>query len=88
MGVTCQALDINLDAPVALKVINALYTGNDAARERFIREARAAASLRRRSVASIHHLGRDEQSFFYAMEPARSYSSTNSMTALLGLPTM
>ena len=68
MGVTYKAIDTNLDAPVALKVINAAFTSNDAARERFIREAKAAASLRHRNVASIHHLGQDGDTFFYAME--------------------
>ena len=66
MGVTYEAIDTHRDAPVARKVINALHTGHDAAHERFIREAKAAASLRHRNVASIHHLGRGAQSFLSA----------------------
>ncbi len=54
MGVTYKTIDTNRDAPVALKVINAFYTGSDSARERFIHKARAAASLRQRNVVNIH----------------------------------
>jgi serine/threonine protein kinase len=68
MGVTYKAIDTNLHATVALKVVNALFINNEKARERFIREARAAASLRHRNVASVYHLAHDSQSFFYAME--------------------
>jgi tetratricopeptide (TPR) repeat protein len=68
MGVTYKAIDTNLESFVALKVINALFLDNESARERFIREARAAAQLRHRNVASVYHLGHDSQSFFYAME--------------------
>ena len=68
MGVTYKAEDTNLHKPVALKVINSLFLNNQTARERFIREARAAASLSHRNVATVYHLGHDEQSFFYAME--------------------
>ena len=33
-----------------------------------MREARSAASLQHRNVASVYHLGQDETSYFYAME--------------------
>ncbi len=68
MGVTYKAFDTNLRAPVALKVINALHLDSETSRARFVREARAAAGLRHRNVASVYHLGHDDQSFFYAME--------------------
>jgi hypothetical protein len=42
MGVTYKALDINLRCPVALKVISERYLGDESARLRFLREARAA----------------------------------------------
>jgi serine/threonine protein kinase len=35
---------------------------------RFLREARAAASVRHPNVASVLHLGRTGSSYFYAME--------------------
>ena len=68
MGVTYKAFDINLRCPVTLKVIGERYLGNEAARIRFLREARAAASVRHPSVASVFHLGRKGQDYFYAME--------------------
>ena len=46
MGVTYKALDLNLRCPVALKVINSDIMHRSHARERFVREARAAAKLR------------------------------------------
>ena len=68
MGVTYKAFDVNLRCPVTLKVISERYLGDESARLRFLREARAAASVRHPNVASVFHLGRTESSYFYAME--------------------
>src|SRR6202048_3828335 len=68
MGVTYKALDVDLHCPVALKVISEKYLGEESARLRFLREARAAASIRHPNVASVFHLGRSGQDYFYAME--------------------
>jgi serine/threonine protein kinase len=68
MGVTYKAFDINLHCPVTLKVISERYLGDESARLRFLREARAAASVRHPNVASVFHLGRTGDSYFYAME--------------------
>jgi serine/threonine protein kinase len=68
MGVTYKAFDIDLHCPVTLKVINERYLGDESARLRFLREARAAARLRHSNVASVLHLGRTGSSYFYAME--------------------
>src|SRR5271157_1653007 len=68
MGVTYKAFDINLHCPVTLKVISDRYLGDESARLRFIREARAAASVRHPNVASVFHLGTAGQNYFYAME--------------------
>ncbi len=75
MGVTYKAVDVNLNVPVALKVINARFSEQDSARRRFLREARAAARLRHPNVASVFHFGTlaresDQVSgdCFYAME--------------------
>src|SRR6516165_5743895 len=45
MGITYKAFDTNLRCPVALKVINSTYLNSEVARQRFLREARAAAAL-------------------------------------------
>src|SRR5208282_6815485 len=54
--------------PVTLKVISERYLGDESARLRFLREARAAASVRHPNVASVFHLGRTGENYFYAME--------------------
>src|ERR1700738_1967398 len=68
MGVTYKAFDTNLRSDVALKVINSQFLNSDTARQRFLREARAAASLRHPNVATVFHLGNSDGEFFYAME--------------------
>ena len=62
MGLTYKAFDVRLRCPAALKVIG------ESAQLRFLREARAAATLRHSNVASVLHLGRTGGSYFYAME--------------------
>jgi hypothetical protein len=68
MGVTYKAFDVDLRCPVALKLISERYLGDESARLRFLREARAAASVRHPNVASVFHLGRNGEDYFYAME--------------------
>ena len=68
MGVTYKALDVDLHCHVTLKVISEKFVGDESARLRFLREARAAASVRHPNVASVFHLGRSAEGYFYAME--------------------
>jgi serine/threonine protein kinase len=68
MGVTYKAFDVDLRMPVTLKVINERYVGDESARLRFLREARAAAKVRHTNVASVFYLGRRTGEYFYAME--------------------
>jgi serine/threonine protein kinase/tetratricopeptide (TPR) repeat protein len=68
MGVTYKAFDVDLRYPVALKVINEQYLVYQGARLRFLREARAAASVRHPNVASVFYLGKTGGDYFYAME--------------------
>ncbi|MGA8481808.1 MAG: PEGA domain-containing protein [Chthoniobacterales bacterium] len=68
MGITYKAYDTNLHCTVALKVINSTYLQNDTARQRFLREARAAAALRHPNVASVFNLSTVEDNYFYVME--------------------
>src|SRR3954463_9905812 len=55
MGVTYRATEKMLNRTVALKVID--VRGSDAVRERFLREARAAAALRHPNVAGVFRFG-------------------------------
>ena len=57
MGVTYKAFDINLRCLVTLKVISERYLGDESPRLRFLREARAAASVRHPNVAPVFHMG-------------------------------
>ena len=68
MGVTYKAFDVDLRCPVTLKVISEKHLGDESARLRFLREARAAASVRHPNVASVFHLGKSGGNYFYAME--------------------
>src|SRR6185437_12692255 len=68
MGVTYKAFDVDLRCQVTLKVISERYLGDESARLRFLREARAAASVRHPNIASVFHLGRSGENYFYAME--------------------
>ena len=68
MGVTYKAFDVDLRCAVTLKVISEKYVGDQSTRLRFLREARAAASIRHPNVASVFHFGRTGENYFYAME--------------------
>jgi serine/threonine protein kinase/Flp pilus assembly protein TadD len=68
MGITYKAIDTHLRCPVALKIIGAQFIGNESAGSRFMREARAAASVHHSNVAAVHHLGESGGNYFYAME--------------------
>ena len=68
MGVTYKAFDVDLRCPVTLKVISDRNLVDESARLRFLREARAAASVRHPNVASVFHLGKSGGNYFYTME--------------------
>ena len=72
MGVTYLAADKVLRRKVALKVIDvpAAARGSQIVRERFLREARAAAALRHPNVAAVYQFGGspDGSHRYYAME--------------------
>src|SRR6266571_3186173 len=71
MGATYRAIDTTLQRKVALKVIRVgVATRSTEARERFLREARAAAALRHEHIATVFQFGICEETgqFFYAME--------------------
>jgi len=68
MGVTYKAFDTNLRCEVALKVIHPRFLSDESSRARFLSEARAAAQLRHRNIASVFHLGSERGEYFYTME--------------------
>ena len=71
MGVTYRATDTSLQRKVALKIIKTdIAERSTDARERFMREARAAAALRHENIATVHQFGMrlETGQYFYAME--------------------
>ena len=71
MGVTYRATDTSLQRKVALKIIKTDIAERTAdARERFMREARAAAALRHENIATVYQFGMrlETGQYFYAME--------------------
>ena len=71
MGVVFQAEDAQLRRAVALKVILPELAANPTARDRFVREARAAAALKNDHVVTIYQVGEDRGVSFLAMEYLR-----------------
>src|SRR5215468_1038190 len=71
MGVTYRATDTSLHRKVALKIIKTDIAERSAdARERFMREARAAAAFRHEHIATVYQFGMrlETGQYFYAME--------------------
>jgi serine/threonine protein kinase/tetratricopeptide (TPR) repeat protein len=67
MGVVYEARDERLERTVALKTLPAL-SGDEAARKRLWREARAAASVNHPNICQIYEIGEDTAGLFIAME--------------------
>lgn len=68
MGVVYRAEDTRLRRPVALKFLLPQYLPHGATRERFLREARAAAALDHPNLCAIYEVGEGEDGWpFLAM---------------------
>jgi eukaryotic-like serine/threonine-protein kinase len=67
MGVVYAARDPRLERTVAVKTMSALG-GDETARKRFWREARAAASVNHPNICQIYEIGEDNGQLFIAME--------------------
>ncbi|MBZ5712797.1 serine/threonine-protein kinase [Nannocystis pusilla] len=68
MGVVYAGYDLALDRKVALKLVRPSLLGNEAARERMIREAQAMARLSHPHVVQVYQVGAHERSLYMAME--------------------
>ena len=68
MGVVWKARDPQLDRVVALKVLPPLFGSDDERRRRLLAEARAAAALDHRAIATVYEIGETaEGELFLAM---------------------
>ncbi|HTL42962.1 MAG TPA: protein kinase [Vicinamibacterales bacterium] len=68
MGVVYRAHDTVLQRIVALKLVAASYVDDPEMRERFFREARAAAQLTHKNIVTVYDLGEHEGRPYLAME--------------------
>ena len=63
-----RGLDLRLDRPVALKIMDSRYSGDEHFLTRFQREARAVARLKHPGLVAVHDQGLDGQHPFLVME--------------------
>jgi len=68
MGEVYRARDTRLDRIVAIKVLPAHLTSNDASRARFEREARAISALSHPNICALYDVGRDGDTEYLVME--------------------
>ncbi len=65
MGTVYSATHLLIDRPVAVKVLNPRFVEDEAAQERFRREARAAGRLRHTNAVAVTDFGRTSDGIFY-----------------------
>jgi len=68
MGVVFRAEDPHLQRLVALKAMLPGLAASGSAKQRFLREARAAAAIKHDHIVTIHQVGEDRGAPFLAME--------------------
>jgi len=62
MGVVLHAYDPTLQRDVAIKILDPQLASNDVARQRFLREARAAAAVTHDNIVAVHSVNEDSHS--------------------------
>jgi WD40 repeat protein/predicted Ser/Thr protein kinase len=80
MGAVYLGEDPQLERPVALKVMLPEVAARPAARQRFLREAKATAKLKDNHVVAIYQVGEDNGVPFLAMEYLRGESLDSWLT--------
>jgi serine/threonine protein kinase len=68
MGEVFRASDPVLDREVAIKVVATKLTGDEAARRRFVREAKAAAAFNHPNITTVYDFGEHQGMAHLAME--------------------
>lgn len=62
MGIVLHAFDADLERDVAVKLLDPQLAGNETARARFCREARAAAAVTHENIVAVHQVDEDDVS--------------------------
>lgn len=68
MGIVFKAYDSELNRPIAIKVLAPHLSGSGSARQRFAREARAAAAIVHEHVVAIHNVESQQSVPFLVMQ--------------------
>ncbi|HWN98861.1 MAG TPA: protein kinase [Blastocatellia bacterium] len=68
MGEVFLAEDIRLNRKVAIKMLPSRSLGNEQAKKRLFREARAAAALDHKNICAIHEIGEEGDTAFIVMQ--------------------
>jgi serine/threonine protein kinase len=74
MGIVFRAEDVTLRRAVAVKVMRAELAADPDSRERFLREARAAAALSHDNVIAVYHVGEESGVPYLGMQWLRGMS--------------
>jgi len=67
MGVVYRATDIKLGRAVAIKLLAQHLLNDQAAKARFVQEARAASALDHPNIATVHDIGEEDGELFIVM---------------------
>ena len=67
MGVVYKATDTSLDRTVALKFLAPHLVEDQEGRQRFIREAKAAAALDHPNICTVYEINQEQDQTFIAM---------------------
>ena len=86
MGVVWKAYDSVLRRFVALKLLNPSFGRTQELRERFHREARAAAALQHPNIVTVYDLGESDGQLFIAMELAEGRDLSDLIAVRAPLP--
>lgn len=85
MGIVFRAWDVELERPVAVKVMAADLEAGDA-HARLVREARAAAALSHRRVVAVHDVGEHDGMPYFVMELVKGRSlKQHALSSLAGI---
>ena len=68
MGVVYKAEDTKLNRTVAIKALSADLLGDEKARSRFLREARAASAIDHPNICTVYEINETEGSLFFVMQ--------------------